>query len=116
MKNLSFVLIAVLCLTGCTQKELTTEEAIQFLQKDGPYPRAAGHYIFCRDRAHAKKVLDKGLEQQGLVIVNRKLNIKEVLAKKPYIEFTEKAKPYFLSVSDGDRSDKIQQVRLADQE
>jgi hypothetical protein len=115
MRNLSVILIAGLLLSGCGSKELTRDEALQIIKKERNYPHVLDYDIFCSDPSHAKKVLDKGLEAAGMVIVHRTLKFKDV-GVKPIIEFTDKAKPYLLTTSKEDQSAKIQKVKIADED
>ncbi|TRW21948.1 hypothetical protein FMM05_19355 [Flavobacterium zepuense] len=117
MKSLSFfLLLAGILLTGCGSKELSKDEAIQLLKKEKGYPRAIDRSIFCRDQGHAKMVFAAGLEKSGMVTINEGLSLRDVIAKEPIIKFTDKAKPYLLPTTEEDSKDKIQRVKLAEEE
>jgi len=111
MKKLSLVLVmAALIASGCSQKELSREEAYKLINKDKQYPKVLDYDMFYSDPQHATRVLNKGLESDGLVTVDRTQKLKDV--GKPLIHFTDKAKPFLI----GGPSDGIQKVKIADQE
>jgi len=111
MKKLSLVLVmAALIASGCSQKELSREEAYKLISKEKQYPKVLDYDMFYSDPQHAARVLNKGLESDGLVTVDRTQKLKDV--GKPLIHFTDKAKPFLI----GGPSDGIQKVKIADQE
>ncbi len=61
-----------------------------------------------------KKVLDAGLENAGLVTVQRTQKLGDV--GKPLISFAGKAQTYFLSTDEKDKARYIQKVKIADEE
>ena len=73
MKNLPFtLLLAGITLYGCNQTpKLTQDEALQIINKELKYPRVIDYDIFCSDPAHAKSLLDAGLETSGMVTVQK---------------------------------------------
>src|SRR5690606_8225254 len=65
------------------------------------------------DPIHARKMLDSGMEEKGLVRVTRKRTFRE--RNDPLIRFTDKALPFLLPLTEDDRSHKIQKVKVADE-
>lgn len=115
MKKLAiFVTIYTVILGGCTSKELSREEAFRLIQQGKRYPQLLDYDIYCGDPQHAKKVIDVGLEAQGLVTVQRTQKLGEI--GSPLIHFTDKAQSYLLATSESDKSSNIQKVKLADEE
>lgn len=114
MKNILNLCLGVLLLTSCSNSEkLDREVALKLLQDSKEYPKTISYNIFVSDPAFAKRVLEAGLEESGLVIVQRTRKLGDV--GKPIISFTAKADPYLLPQSDQDISVGIQRVKIADQ-
>ena len=102
MKKLTIIFLIVSLMGGCTsKKELSKEEASKIIKQDNQYPRVIDYEIYCSDPVYATKIIDAGLEEQGLVTVQRNQKIKDV--GKPLIEFTDKAKPYLLPTPEKDK-------------
>jgi len=101
-------------LSECGTKELKKEEALQIINKELNYPKTIGYDIFCSDPAHAKKLLDAGLETSGMVTIQKTQKLKDI--GKPLVQFTEKAKPYLLPTPNKDKALDIQKVKIADEE
>lgn len=117
MKNLLFVFIAIWMLSSsCSSKsqDLSREEALILIKQDTAFPKVIDYEIYCGDPEFAKKVLDVGLDAQGLVTVQQTKKLSEV--GNPLIRFSEKAQPYLLPTPDEDKSVKIQKVKLAEEE
>jgi hypothetical protein len=116
MKKLLFTLIlAGVILSGCNHApKLSKDEALQIINKELNYPRVIDYDIFCSDPAHAKNLLDAGLETNGMVIVQKTQKLKEI--GKPLAQLTEKANPYLLFTSDKDKALDVQKVKVADEE
>lgn len=115
MKNLIYMLtVTVLIMTGCNTDQLDQQTAIHLIQKEYHYPQTLDHDVFWADPKHARKVLEAGLEEQGLVQVQRTQHLQDV--NEPLITFTEAAKPYFLPVSEKDKGARVQKVKIADEE
>jgi hypothetical protein len=115
MKKLTIIFLIATILGGCnSKKELSKEEASKIIKQDNQYPRVIDYEIYCSDPVYAKKVIDAGLEQQGLVTVQHNQQVKDV--GKPLIQFTDKAKPYLLPTSEEDKKTDIQKVKIADEE
>lgn len=116
MKKLPLLLSLLFwMIVGCSsKKELSREEALRIIRQGRNYPRLIEYDLYCGDPLYAKKVIDAGLETQGLVTVQRTQKLGE--AGQPLIRFTDKAKPYLLPTPPGDQSSNIQKVKLADEE
>jgi len=54
-----------------------------------------------------------GLENEGLVVVQKTQSLKDV--GKPLVSFTEKAKPYLLPLSAKDKELDVQKVKIAEE-
>jgi len=107
----------VICLglVNCTPKEeLSREEALQLIRKEIGYPKVYAHDIFCADPEYTQKVLEAGLEKNGLVTVKRTQKMTEI--GQPLIEFTSKATPYLLTSSEEDKRTNIQKVKIANED
>lgn len=117
MKNvLLTILTALILITGCSdaKKELKREEALRLIKQETAYPKVVDYDLFCGDPEFAKKVLDAGLETQGLLTVQRTQKLGDV--GKPIIQLSGKAQPYLLPTSERDKSINIQKVKLAEEE
>lgn len=115
MKKLTIILFSIpLLLAGCSKKELSREEALSLIKQDKQYPKVVDYEIYCADPKFAKKVLDAGLEENGLLTVQRTQKLSDV--GKPIIHFSEKAAPYLLTTSEKEQSINVQKVKLADEE
>lgn len=112
MKNILNLCLGVLLLTSCNNIEkLNRETALKLLQDSKEYPKTISYNIFVSDPAFATRVLEAGLEESGLVTVQRTRKLTDV--GQPIITFTKKAKPYLFPQSDEDKSDGIQRVKIA---
>lgn len=117
MKNALLTLFAALILiSGCSddKRELSREEAMNLIKQEAKYPKVVDYDIFCDDPEFAKKVLDAGLETQGLLTVQRTQKLGDVV--KPIIQLSGKAQPYLLPTPEKDKSINIQKVKLAEEE
>jgi hypothetical protein len=116
MKKLAVIFaIPCLLLQACDSKqELSREEALSKIKQERKYPGALDYDIYCGDPKYGRKVLDAGLESDGLVAVQRTQKL--VDAGKPLIGFTTKAQDYLLPTPPEDKSSLIQKVKLADED
>ncbi len=117
MKNALLTLFATLILmAGCSddKRELSREEAMNIIKQETTYPKVIDYDLFCGDPEFAKKVLDAGLETQGLLTVQRTQKLGDV--GKPIIQLSGKAQPYLLPTPEKDKSINIQKVKLAEEE
>ena len=117
MKNVLFALFAVCTLlTACSNdsKNLGREEALNLIKQQTAYPKVVDYDIFCGDPAFAKKVLDAGLETQGLLTVHHTQKLSDV--GNPIIQLSAKAEPYLLPTPEKDKSINVQKVKLAEEE
>lgn len=114
MKNILNLCLGVLLLTSCSNKEkLNREVALKLLQDSKEYPKTISYNIFVSDQAFAKRMLEAGLEESGVVTVQRTRKLKDV--GQPIITFTKKAGPYLFPQSDEEKSDGIQRVKIAEE-
>lgn len=110
MKSILTLCIVALLLTSCESKEkLDRETALSILKEENTYPKPITEDIYIADPVDAKRLLDAGLEDVGLITVQRTQSLNDV--GEPLISFTEKAEEYLLPVND----EKIQQVKIADE-
>lgn len=117
MKNVLFSLFAAwMLLSSCANdnKDLSREEAMNLLKQETNYPEVVNYDLFCGDPEFAKKVLDAGLETQGLLTVQRTQKLGDV--GKPIIQLSDKAQPYLLPTPEKDKSINVQKVKLAEVE
>lgn len=116
MKTQLFTFIfACVTLTGCNHAHnLTKDEALKNINKKLNYPRVIDYDIFCSDPLHVKQLIGAGLEAEGLITVQKTQKLKDF--GNPLIQFTDKAKPYFLLTPDEDKALGIQKVKIADEE
>jgi len=96
---------------GCSDKNLSKEEAANQIKKE--YPRAIDMFIYTGDPEEAKRLHNSGLEADGFVIVKK---TKALGDNSPWISFTEKAKPYLLDTDVKDKDNLIQKVKTASEE
>ena len=116
MKKLLFTLIlAGVILSGCNPApKLSKDAALQIINKELKYPRVIDYDIFCSDPAHAKSLLDAGLETDGIVTVQKTQKLKD--AGSPLVLFSQKAQQYLLPTPEKDKALDIQKVKIADEE
>ena len=110
MKTVSVLGLAILFLASCSQVKLEKEEAASVIRAAKDYPKVYEYEINMTDPASAKKLLDAGLETEGLVTVDRTQKLKD--AGQPIVHFTEKAKPYLIRIDP--KYDNVQVVKVAD--
>lgn len=114
MKKILSLCIGALLLGACSKNDkLDLDTALKVIESSKTYPKVISYNIFVSEPAFAKRVLDAGLEESGLVMVQRTRKLGEV--GQPIISFTAKADPYLLTQSDQDKSDGIQRVKIADE-
>lgn len=114
MKKLPYILtVTIILMTGCNMNKLDQKTATELIIKKHQYPRVMDHYVFRGDPEHALMILKSGLEQKGLVVVQRTQKLMD--AGKPLVDFTAAAKPYLLPTSKEDIESHIQKVKIADE-
>lgn len=115
MKKAFIVLISMLILASCSsQEKLNKETALKILKENQVYPKTNTYSIFITAPAFAKRMIDAGLEEEGLLTVQHTQKLTEV--GEPLIIFTKKAEPYLLTQTEEDKGDRIQRVKIADEE
>lgn len=113
MKNTLNLLVALLLFASCSSNDLDREKAFKLLQENKTYPKVIDQEIYTGDPAYAKKVLEAGLEESGLVAVQRTRKIMDI--GKPIVYFTDKAKPYVLPQTQEDKESAVWRVKIADE-
>src|SRR5690554_7337703 len=99
MKSILTLCITAILLTSCESKEkLDRETALAILKEENVYPKPITEDIYIADPVDAKRLLDTGLEDEGLIVVHRTQSLNDV--GEPLISFTEKAEAYLLPVND----------------
>jgi hypothetical protein len=111
MKKTCVFYLLITLFTACSSNKLDREKALQLLREQKLYPKTATYNIFISDPIYAKRMLDAGLEEKGLVKIQRTQRLSE--AGQSIISFTEKAKPYLEPQTDEDKHDNIQRVKIA---
>ena len=114
MKAISNLLIAALLFAACSsEKKLDRETALKLLKDKSASSQIVDDEIYRSDPEEAKKILDAGLEGEGLVIVQKTQSLDD--AGKPLVTFTEKAKPYLLPLSPKEEELDVQKVKVAEE-
>ncbi|MFD2163025.1 hypothetical protein ACFSJU_11530 [Paradesertivirga mongoliensis] len=112
MKDALTYLLPILLIVSCSSEKLDREKALKLLQENHQ-SQPATYKIFVSDPAYAKRMLDAGLESDGLLTVQRTQDFSD--SGKPLISFTEKGEAYMVSQTEEDKKDNIQRVKIADQ-
>lgn len=114
MKNLIAIGLITLVAAGCQSKRtLNKTTALGLLKQEKGYPKVLDYEIFCGDPVFARKILNTGLEKQGMVTVQRTQKLGNI--SDAIIHFTDAAKPYLLPTPEKDQQHHIQRVKIADQ-
>jgi len=97
MKRLSVSGIALLLLAACSSKPtLTKDQAAIIIREAKGYPRASEYDVNTVDPVSARRLLDAGLENEGMVTIDKTKKLKDI--GDPVVHFTEKAKPYLIRI------------------
>ncbi|MGN6214481.1 hypothetical protein [Parafilimonas sp.] len=110
MKTVSVLGLALFFLASCDQPKLEKQEAASAIRTEKNYPKVYEYEINMTDPASAKKLLDAGLESEGLIMVDKTQKLKD--AGQPIVHFTEKAQPYLVRIDK--KYDNVQVVKVAD--
>lgn len=113
MKTIIILFTTMLFMVACGEPELDKATAMNMLEAEKKYPRTVDYDLYCADPTHARKVLEAGLEEKGLLTVQRTQKLGDVGA--PLIQLTETAKPYLLPTPEKDKAIHVQKVKLADE-
>lgn len=113
MKKILSPFLIILFLVSCSSEKLDKDKALKLLKEKEQYPKVATYNVFISDALYAKRVLDAGLEEDGLLKVQRTRKLGG--AAVPIITFTDKAKPYLIPRSSEDETDKIQKVKVGEE-
>ncbi|MET6998681.1 hypothetical protein [Chitinophaga defluvii] len=113
MKTILIFITGLLLVAGCNEPKLDNAMAADILKAEQRYPRAVDYDLYCADPTHARRVLEGGLEEKGLLTVARSQELGD--AGAPLIQLTAAAKPYLLETSDKDKAIHVQKVKLADE-
>ncbi|WP_374163817.1 hypothetical protein [Arcticibacter sp. MXS-1] len=112
MKKILTCLLPIFLIVSCSSEKLDREKALKLL-KENHQSQPATYNIFVSDPTYAKRMLDAGLESDGLLTVQRTQNLSD--AGKPLITFTEKGKTYLVPQTEEDKKYNIQRVKIADE-
>lgn len=110
MKTIIVLGLSILLLAACQQPDLENKEAEDVIRTARDYPKMYEYEVNMSDPASAKKLLDAGLEEEGMVTVDKSQKLKDI--GKPIVHFTEKAKPYLIRKDE--KYDNVQVVKVAD--
>ncbi|SDM97982.1 hypothetical protein SAMN05421813_13142 [Daejeonella rubra] len=113
MKKIMNLFMAVVLFAACSSDKLDRQTALKLLQDKKAYPKVLDEEIYTADPQDAKRILDSGLEKEGLLKVQRTQKLVDI--GSPLISFTDKAKPYLLPVSNEDKKSKVQRVKIAEE-
>lgn len=110
-----FIWLSCILMVSCTSKKvLSWEDAFRQIQQGKQYPKVIDYDLYCGDPQQAKKVLDAGLETNGLLKVQRTQKLSEV--GNALIQLTDKAQAYLLPTLEKDKSSNIQKVKLGEEQ
>jgi len=111
MKAMWLLGTALLFMTACGNgAKLEKEEAATIIRQAKGYPKVFEYDVNVTDPQSARKLLDAGLENEGLVTIDRNQKMMDV--GKPLVHFTEKAKPYLIRLHP--KYDNLQVIKVAD--
>lgn len=113
MKTIIVLFSALMLLASCGRPPLDNTKAMGILEAEKRYPRTVDYDLYCADPAHAKKVLDAGLEEKGLLRVQRTQKLGEMGA--PLIQFTQSAEAYLLPTPEKDKTIHVQKIKMANE-
>lgn len=113
MKAMWLLGTVLLFMTACSNgAKLEKEEAATIIREEKGYPKVFEYDLNMTDPQSARKLLDAGLEDEGLVTIDRKQKMIDI--GKPLVHFTEKAKPYLIRKDA--KYDNVQVVKVADED
>ena len=78
MKKIMNLFMAVVLFAACSSDKLDTETALKLLQDKKAYPKVLDEEIYTADPEDAKRILDSGLEKEGLLKVQRTQELKDI--------------------------------------
>ena len=109
MKTLTkfFCIFSIVLFSCNSQKELDRQDAFRQIKHARQYPKVIEYDLFCGDPQQAKKVLDAGLETNGLLKVQRTQKLGSI---------GDKGQSYVLPTPEKDKSSNIQKVKLGEED
>lgn len=114
MRDILSLLVFTMIFVSCaSDKKLDEKTALKLIKEEKGYPKVVEYEIYTADPEEAKKLLDLGLEKEGLITVQKTQASADV--GRPLIMFTKKAEPYILPQTIEDKKAKIQRVKIADE-
>jgi hypothetical protein len=114
MRDILSLLVFTMIFVSCaSDKKLDEKTALKLIKEEKGYPKVVEYEIYTADPQDAKKLLDLGLEKEGLITVQKTQASADV--GRPLIMFTKKAQPFLLSQTIDDKKAKIQRVKIADE-
>lgn len=110
MKKITFCCLLLCCLifSGCN--DLSDSAVEKILTEKKVYPKDVEIVLFRNTEADVKRLVETGLEKEGLVTTQAKHTVDDV--GKPLINFTDKATPYLIPTSDTLKSFDEQRIRV----
>lgn len=89
MKKIGLLGIALVVVTACNQPSLQKEEAATVIRAAKSYPKVYEYDVNMADPASAKKLLDAGLESEGLVTVDKTQKLKDAVTAHFCVGFVD---------------------------
>ncbi|MEH6308582.1 hypothetical protein RYH73_23220 [Olivibacter sp. CPCC 100613] len=112
MKIFTTLIFAMFILSACNKISLTKEDAYKLIEQHKNYPQIQSYQIYTKDAEDGRRVLDVGLEKDGLVRVERHHKTGE--NQKAIIEFTDKASEFLLPPDKG-QLNSVQKIKVAEE-
>lgn len=110
MKTISVLGATLLLLAACNKATLSKEQAASIIREAKGYPKTSEYDVYTTDPVAARRLLDAGLENEGIVTIDKTQKLKDI--GNPIIHFTDKAKPYLIRIDP--KHSYIQVVKLAE--
>ncbi len=108
MKKIIFS-FSLFLFNSCSQNKLNEENIKRVIIQEKPYPDTITYPIYTNDPVFAKRMLEKGLEEIGIVKISRS---KQFFDTSAWIRFTDKGNEYLYTNKDKDRKKGVQNVRI----
>lgn len=112
MKRISVMGIVLLLFAACNKSTLTKEQAASLIREGKGYPRIVEYDVSTADPVSARKILDAGIADAGMVTVDRTKKLED--AGSPIVHFTDKAQPYLIRIDPKYKNTQVVKVAEAD--